>query len=123
MNPSVSASAKDSVYYHREVLCHTLDGNRVDLLTVTNCQGMHEEREPRLPHLFPDASTPRPHRFPGKRVTLSYRQALFCVVGIARGVIFMEVCVWVCVCVCVCLCVCVSLCVCVCVCGCVSESV
>ncbi|XP_038583273.1 cytosolic carboxypeptidase-like protein 5 isoform X1 [Micropterus salmoides] len=65
LNPS---SAPDSVYYHRELLCDSLDGNRVDLLTVTNCIGMQEEREARLPKLFPDTKTPRPHRFSGKRV-------------------------------------------------------
>ncbi|KAM7368171.1 hypothetical protein PAMP_014417 [Pampus punctatissimus] len=62
------SSAPSSVYYHRELLCHSLDGNRVDLLTVTNCSGMQEEREPRLPKLFPDTNTPRPHQFSGKRV-------------------------------------------------------
>nr|XP_046228458.1 cytosolic carboxypeptidase-like protein 5 isoform X2 [Scatophagus argus] len=62
------SSAPGSIYYHRELLCNSLDGNRVDLLTVTNCSGMHEEREPRLPKLFPDTNTPRAHRFPGKRV-------------------------------------------------------
>ncbi|KAI3364514.1 hypothetical protein L3Q82_011301, partial [Scortum barcoo] len=62
------SSAPGSVYYHRELLCNSLDGNRVDLLTVTNCSGMQEEREPRLPELFPDTNTPRPHRFSGKRV-------------------------------------------------------
>uniref|UniRef100_A0A672IR14 Cytosolic carboxypeptidase-like protein 5 n=1 Tax=Salarias fasciatus TaxID=181472 RepID=A0A672IR14_SALFA len=63
-----AAHAPGTVYYHRELLCNSLDGNRVDLLTVTNCSGMQEEREPRLPKLFPDANTPRPHRFAGKRV-------------------------------------------------------
>ncbi|CAL8313486.1 unnamed protein product [Lota lota] len=62
------SSSPESVYYHRELLCHSLDGNRVDLLTITNCGGMVEEREARLPKLFPDTDTPRPHRFPGKRV-------------------------------------------------------
>ncbi|XP_049446065.1 cytosolic carboxypeptidase-like protein 5 isoform X2 [Epinephelus fuscoguttatus] len=62
------SSAPGSVYYHRELLCHSLDGNRVDLLTVTNCNGMEEEREPRLPKLFPDTNTPRPHCFSSKRV-------------------------------------------------------
>ncbi|XP_075939638.1 cytosolic carboxypeptidase-like protein 5 isoform X2 [Anarhichas minor] len=64
----IPSSAPDSVYYHRELLCHSLDGNRVDLITVTNCNGMQEEREPRLPKLFPDINTPRPHRFSSKRV-------------------------------------------------------
>uniref|UniRef100_A0AAQ6AK82 Cytosolic carboxypeptidase-like protein 5 n=1 Tax=Amphiprion ocellaris TaxID=80972 RepID=A0AAQ6AK82_AMPOC len=62
------SSAPGTVYYHRELLCHSLDGNRVDLLTVTNCSGMQEEREARLPKLFPDTNTPRPHRFSSKRV-------------------------------------------------------
>ncbi|XP_043962427.1 cytosolic carboxypeptidase-like protein 5 isoform X3 [Gambusia affinis] len=62
------SSAPGTVYYHRELLCNSLDGNRVDLLTVTNCAGMWDERETRLPKLFPDTNTPRPHRFPDKRV-------------------------------------------------------
>ncbi|XP_064911407.1 cytosolic carboxypeptidase-like protein 5 isoform X1 [Columba livia] len=65
MSPS---SPLDSVYYHRELLCHSLDKLRVDLLTVTSCHGMLEKREPRLDKLFPDTSTPRPRRFAGKRV-------------------------------------------------------
>ncbi|XP_037100022.1 cytosolic carboxypeptidase-like protein 5 isoform X2 [Syngnathus acus] len=62
------ASSPDEVYYRRELLCRSLDGNRVDLLTVTNCSGMMDEREPRLPQLFPDVDTLRPHRFENKRV-------------------------------------------------------
>ncbi|XP_075000823.1 cytosolic carboxypeptidase-like protein 5 isoform X7 [Calonectris borealis] len=65
MSPS---SPLDSVYYHRELLCHSLDKLRVDLLTVTSCHGMLEKREPRLDKLFPDTTTPRPRRFTGKRV-------------------------------------------------------
>ncbi|XP_071598412.1 cytosolic carboxypeptidase-like protein 5 isoform X2 [Heliangelus exortis] len=65
MSPS---SPLDSVYYHRELLCHSLDKLRVDLVTVTSCHGMLEKREPRLDKLFPDTSTPRPRRFTGKRV-------------------------------------------------------
>ncbi|XP_015471318.1 cytosolic carboxypeptidase-like protein 5 isoform X2 [Parus major] len=65
MSPS---SPLDSVYYHRELLCHSLDKQRVDLLTITSCHGMQEKREPRLDKLFPDTSTPRPHCFTGKRV-------------------------------------------------------
>ncbi|XP_012676859.1 cytosolic carboxypeptidase-like protein 5 isoform X2 [Clupea harengus] len=61
-------SPVDSVYYHRELLCHSLDGHRVDLLTVSSCHGIQEEREPRLDKLFPDHSTLRAHRFIGKRV-------------------------------------------------------
>ncbi|XP_069706642.1 cytosolic carboxypeptidase-like protein 5 isoform X2 [Phaenicophaeus curvirostris] len=62
------SSSLDSVYYHRELLCYSLDRLRVDLLTVTSCHGMLEKREPRLDKLFPDTSTPRPRRFTGKKV-------------------------------------------------------
>ncbi|XP_074847649.1 cytosolic carboxypeptidase-like protein 5 isoform X3 [Carettochelys insculpta] len=61
-------SPLDSIYYRRELLCRSLDSLRVDLLTVTSCHGMREEREPRLHNLFPDEATPRPHCFAGKRV-------------------------------------------------------
>ncbi|XP_038251688.1 cytosolic carboxypeptidase-like protein 5 isoform X5 [Dermochelys coriacea] len=61
-------SPLDAIYYHRELLCHSLDNLRVDLLTVTSCHGMREEHEPRLDNLFPDEATPRPHCFAGKRV-------------------------------------------------------
>uniref|UniRef100_K7FHM0 Cytosolic carboxypeptidase-like protein 5 n=1 Tax=Pelodiscus sinensis TaxID=13735 RepID=K7FHM0_PELSI len=63
-----AAPSLDSIYYHRELLCRSLDGLRVDLLTVTSCHGMQEEREPRLDNLFPEEATPRPHRFAGKKV-------------------------------------------------------
>ncbi|XP_074065983.1 cytosolic carboxypeptidase-like protein 5 isoform X3 [Macrotis lagotis] len=66
-HPSLS-SPLDSIYYHRELLCHSLDGLRVDLLTVSSCHGLRDEREPRLEQLFPDTSTPRPFRFSGKRI-------------------------------------------------------
>lgn len=79
LHPPAAASAPGTVYYHREVLCHSLDGNRVDLLTVTNCSGMQEETEPRLPKLFPDTNTPRPHRFSGKRVFPAETPSVFLV--------------------------------------------
>ncbi|XP_062825062.1 cytosolic carboxypeptidase-like protein 5 isoform X1 [Anolis carolinensis] len=66
--PSKGAPSLDSIYYHREVLCFSLDKLRVDLLTITSHHGMQEEREARLEKLFPDKNTPRPHCFLGKRV-------------------------------------------------------
>ncbi|NXE85339.1 CBPC5 protein, partial [Cochlearius cochlearius] len=64
MSPS---SPLDSVWGGGELLCHSLDKLRVDLLTITSCHGMLEKREPRLDKLFPDTTTPRPRRFAGKR--------------------------------------------------------
>lgn len=62
-------SPLDTIYYHREILCYSLDGLRVDLLTISSCHGIREDREPRLEQLFPDSGTPRPFRFTGKRVS------------------------------------------------------
>ncbi|XP_060710067.1 cytosolic carboxypeptidase-like protein 5 isoform X6 [Hemiscyllium ocellatum] len=61
-------SPPDSIYYHREPLCYSLDKRRVDLITITSCDGMAAECEPRLDKLFPDDSIPRPKQFPGKQV-------------------------------------------------------
>ncbi|KAM4043212.1 cytosolic carboxypeptidase-like protein 5 isoform 1-T3 [Anomaloglossus baeobatrachus] len=65
---SPGSSPPDSIYYQRELLCHSLEGLRVDLLTISSCHGMMEEREPRLDKLFPDRSCSRPFRFSGKKV-------------------------------------------------------
>ncbi|XP_066864033.1 cytosolic carboxypeptidase-like protein 5 isoform X2 [Kogia breviceps] len=67
-NHPTHSSPLDTIYYHRETLCYSLDGLRVDLLTISSCHGLREDREPRLEQLFPDASTPRPFRFTGKRI-------------------------------------------------------
>ncbi|XP_078397628.1 cytosolic carboxypeptidase-like protein 5 isoform X2 [Cetorhinus maximus] len=61
-------SLSDTIYYHREPLCYSLDKRRVDLITITSCDGMTLECEPRLEKLFPDRSTPRPKQFTGKQV-------------------------------------------------------
>ncbi|XP_072841714.2 cytosolic carboxypeptidase-like protein 5 isoform X3 [Pogona vitticeps] len=62
------ALSLDAIYYHRELLCYSLDKLRVDLLTITSHHGIQEERETRLEKLFPEKDTPRPHCFVGKRV-------------------------------------------------------
>ncbi|XP_049640857.1 cytosolic carboxypeptidase-like protein 5 [Suncus etruscus] len=67
-NHPPQSSPLDTIYYHRETLCYSLDGLRVDLLTVSSYHGLLEDREPRLELLFPDTSTPRPFCFTGKRI-------------------------------------------------------
>lgn len=77
LNTSPSSSSpppppsEDSIYYHRDLLCHTLDGLRVDLLTVSSHRGIATETEPRLPGLFPDWSTPTARQFKNKKVRMS----------------------------------------------------
>ncbi|CAM9283901.1 unnamed protein product [Pylaiella littoralis] len=58
-------------YFHRELLIRTPEGRRVDLLTVTDCHGILDEREPQIdPHVFPEQvpSERRPFEFKGKDV-------------------------------------------------------
>ena len=45
----------EAIYYHRELLCHSLDKRRVDLITVTGCNQMVKQREARFDpdKLFP----------------------------------------------------------------------
>ena len=60
---------KDSIYYHRQILCHSLDKLRVDLLTISSHHGITTETEPRLPGLYPDAvTTDLPKVFKNKKV-------------------------------------------------------
>jgi len=69
-NEAMSALPKrrpTDVYYVRELLTISLDGRRVELLTVSGTNGMLSELEPPLPGLFP-CGTDRPHTFEGKRV-------------------------------------------------------
>ncbi|XP_013388601.1 cytosolic carboxypeptidase-like protein 5 isoform X1 [Lingula anatina] len=62
-------SPECSIYYHRELLCFSLDNWRVDLITVTSCHGMEKELEPRWDgKLFPDPDAPRCKKFKNKRV-------------------------------------------------------
>ena len=57
-----------SIYYHRELICKSIDNLRVDLITVSSHKGILEDLEPRLSGLFPDLSTKRANRFEGKKV-------------------------------------------------------
>ena len=72
-------SGKQNVYFHREWLTTSVEGLRVDLLTITSANGVSRDREAlpgmswrpgqanRPGALFPERSKPRPHKFPGKR--------------------------------------------------------
>ncbi|KAL3867842.1 hypothetical protein ACJMK2_040688, partial [Sinanodonta woodiana] len=64
-----SNSPPETIYYHRELLCHSLDKRHVDLITVSSCHGIQNETEPHFDsNLFPDRDHPRCKEFKGKRV-------------------------------------------------------
>ena len=68
LGPPTVADA-DDVYYHREMLVRTLEGRRVDLITVTSHDGMLDEREAPLPGLeAAEGALQRSHRFEGGKV-------------------------------------------------------
>lgn len=59
---------KDSIYYNRQLLCHSLDGLKIDLLTISSHHGITMETEPHLPGLYPDSSLELPRVFRDKQV-------------------------------------------------------
>lgn len=61
----------DDIYYHREVVCYSLEGRRVELLTISSYHNITTVQEVRLPNLFPDTDTPRPFQFLDKKVSCS----------------------------------------------------
>ena len=69
---AVNMEAPDAIYYHRELLCYSLDHLRVDLITVSSHHDITVENEPRLPGLFPDEDTARPRMFTGKKVGILF---------------------------------------------------
>ena len=61
-------SISSNIYYQRELLIYSLDGSRVDVLTITSSEGISEEREDLIPDLFPETECLRPFKFPFKKV-------------------------------------------------------
>ncbi len=69
-------SNPDSIYYHRELLCHSLDQRRIDLITISACNNISFKREPKFDpkNLFPVAdkndptSSKRCYAFEKKKV-------------------------------------------------------
>ena len=63
-------SAKSSIYYKRELLCYSLDRQRVDLITISDGHGLTDVEEPRFDDkLFPNRNEPRCKWITGKQVS------------------------------------------------------
>ncbi|KPJ19309.1 Cytosolic carboxypeptidase-like protein 5 [Papilio machaon] len=65
--PLPAPQSPDDIYYCRECLTYSLEGRRVDLLTITSHHGITAEREERLKNLFPE-NQERPFKFQNKKV-------------------------------------------------------
>ncbi|XP_034174138.2 cytosolic carboxypeptidase-like protein 5 isoform X1 [Osmia lignaria lignaria] len=58
----------DDVYYHRECAIKSLEGRRLDLITVSSFHNISTEREDRLSNMFSDKNEERPFKFWDKKV-------------------------------------------------------
>ncbi|KAF5276856.1 hypothetical protein FQA39_LY06407 [Lamprigera yunnana] len=65
---SKEVMSKNDIYYVREVVCFSLEGRRVELLTISSYHNISTEREIRLKNLFPELHVSRPFKFYGKKV-------------------------------------------------------
>lgn len=55
------------MYYHRELLMRSVEGRRIDLITVSGTNGMRDEEEAHIAGCFPEGGK-RPRRFDNKPV-------------------------------------------------------
>ena len=58
----------DDIYYHRECAIKSLEGRRLDILTISSYHNITSEREERLNDLFPINIEERPFKFFNKKV-------------------------------------------------------
>ena len=71
MDPHVNnLSDPNAIFWYRELVNLTRDGRRIDLLTISSCEGANfNQREPLVSGLFPDApASPRGPSFPNKDI-------------------------------------------------------
>ncbi|XP_029655057.1 cytosolic carboxypeptidase-like protein 5 [Octopus sinensis] len=66
-------SKHPSIYFHREVLCYSLGGNNVDLITISGQNGFKKEKEKRFNCRIFDNKIPRCAAFNKKVILLSAR--------------------------------------------------
>lgn len=63
----------DDIYYHRECAIKSLDGRRLELLTISSYRNITNMREARLEHMFPDENEGRSYTFENKKVNDAYK--------------------------------------------------
>lgn len=62
------ADPRDEIYYCRELLTHSIEHRRIELLTISSFHGIQTARETRLRNLFPDEAAQRCHTFREKKI-------------------------------------------------------
>ncbi|KFB51751.1 AGAP007530-PA-like protein [Anopheles sinensis] len=62
------SDARDEIYYCRELLTHSVERRRIELLTISSFHGIQTAREARLRNLFPDEDAQRCHTFRDKKI-------------------------------------------------------
>ncbi|CAK9795253.1 Cytosolic carboxypeptidase-like protein 5 [Anthophora quadrimaculata] len=63
-----TVTSTDDVYYHRECAIKSLEGRRMDLITISSFHNISTEREDRLNNMFPEKNEERPFKFWDKKV-------------------------------------------------------
>lgn len=67
--PAKLEQMSPKIYFHRELACRSLQGRRVELITLSDTTGISVDREPVLDKLFPEVhQKPRARKFAGKKV-------------------------------------------------------
>lgn len=62
------AEIENDIYFHRELLINSIEGRRIDLLTITSFHNIQKEHEYRFSDMFPDQMTKRCKKFKNKKV-------------------------------------------------------
>lgn len=65
-----NSNLADDIYYHRECAIRSLEGRRLDVLTISSYYNILTEREARLKDLFPEDNEERPFKFQEKKVII-----------------------------------------------------
>ncbi|XP_033336783.1 cytosolic carboxypeptidase-like protein 5 isoform X2 [Megalopta genalis] len=63
-----NVTCADDVYYHRECAIKSLEGRRLDVITISSFHYISTEREDRLINMFPEKHEERPFKFWNKKV-------------------------------------------------------
>lgn len=61
------------IYFHRDTLCFSNDGLKVDLITISSMKGITDSEEEHLNNLFPDKTKKRALKFTEKKVLIVLR--------------------------------------------------